>query len=340
MNDLIKVIENAGKQWVDARDLHERIEVGKDFSNWIKDRIKKYGFLEKEDFQKLDSPNLANQDGWGGDRRSVDYLLSLNMAKELCMVENNATGRAIRRYLIKLEEAWRDPDVVLKQAQKLGVIPAFAKKPQIDDRSFNYALWLYSIGAISQDDLNRFRLGADAKIDSSKLQLSPFHPKYNRYINGLVAFNQLKEADFPMSVFKLAKILNEPSHSRDLCPMRRTAKYETSFDYNRLSREECIEVIEKYFKDQNDFFLKNYETNNFLHCPDGRTLFPLLKQHEKTVEDSKELEAVFSWPQLSREVLGEVVKLYEAGKWNAAAVREYLFSGQPDPDAVLRIEHK
>lgn len=86
----------------DARDLHAGLGVGRDYTNWIKGRIKKYGFREGVDFEVVDSPNRANQ-GQGGDRRSIIYRLTLDTAKELAMVENNERGRLIRRYYIWLE---------------------------------------------------------------------------------------------------------------------------------------------------------------------------------------------------------------------------------------------
>lgn len=85
-----------------ARDLHAALDVGRDFSTWIKDRLAEYGFVEGEDFV-FDSPKRGNQTGRGGDRRSRDYHLSLDTAKELAIVENNDIGRRIRRYLIALE---------------------------------------------------------------------------------------------------------------------------------------------------------------------------------------------------------------------------------------------
>jgi len=75
------------RQAEDARDLHRALEVGKDFSTWIKDRIEEYGFIEGQDFVKFGSPKLGNQSGMksvrGGDRRSIDYHVSFDMAKEL-----------------------------------------------------------------------------------------------------------------------------------------------------------------------------------------------------------------------------------------------------------------
>ncbi|UTC65197.1 antA/AntB antirepressor family protein [Treponema sp. OMZ 788] len=112
MNELIKITEKDGDQLINARDLHESLQVGKDFSNWIKDRIEKYGFIEGEDFfkdSKSCSPNLASkiQNGWGGNNK-LEYFLTLDMAKELAMVENNEAGREIRRYLIKVEKKFRE----------------------------------------------------------------------------------------------------------------------------------------------------------------------------------------------------------------------------------------
>lgn len=89
-----------------ARDLHAGLAVGRDFSTWIKDRIAEYGFTEGEDFV-FDSPKRGNQTGRGGDRRTRDYHLTLNMAKELAMVENNDRGRQVRRYFIAVEKQSR-----------------------------------------------------------------------------------------------------------------------------------------------------------------------------------------------------------------------------------------
>ena len=76
-------------QTVNARDLHSWLEVGKFFANWIKDRITKYGFQENQDFICL--PSLASKQGRGG-HNQIDYFITLDMAKELSMVERNAKG--------------------------------------------------------------------------------------------------------------------------------------------------------------------------------------------------------------------------------------------------------
>ena len=90
-------------QTVNARELHQFLEVGKDFSSWIKDRIDKYNFVENQDF--VCSPVLVSE-GRGGQNR-IDYHVSLDMAKELSMVERNEKGKAARKYFIEIEKEYR-----------------------------------------------------------------------------------------------------------------------------------------------------------------------------------------------------------------------------------------
>lgn len=96
-------ISNEPTLLVNARDLHGFLEVGKDFSNWIRARLNEYGFVENLDYI-LFSPNLAKTLG----RRRKDYHLTLDTAKELAMVERNEKGRQIRRYFIECEKKLRN----------------------------------------------------------------------------------------------------------------------------------------------------------------------------------------------------------------------------------------
>lgn len=113
IRDLIPVeagnISGDAVQTVNARDLHAYLEVGKDFSTWIKDRIEQYNFVENQDF--VCSPILGSE-GRGGHNRK-DYHLTLDMAKELSMVERNQKGKEARQYFIECE----------RQAKKLQSPP-------------------------------------------------------------------------------------------------------------------------------------------------------------------------------------------------------------------------
>ncbi|MGE1057827.1 antA/AntB antirepressor family protein [Bacillus sp. GMa5/1] len=99
-NEMLPVYQNEnGEKFVNARELHEQMLVGKVFAAWIQDRIEKYGFIEREDF----FPVSEKTNG----RPKVEYWLTLDTAKEVAMVQNNEAGRAIRKYFIEVEKRFR-----------------------------------------------------------------------------------------------------------------------------------------------------------------------------------------------------------------------------------------
>ena len=109
----LKIITLDDTQCVSARDLHASLSIGRDFSTWIKERIEKYEFIEGKDF----SPKMGKSTGG---RPTVEYYLSLSMAKELAIVENNEKGRQIRQYLIKVEQAWTTPEMIMARALQVS----------------------------------------------------------------------------------------------------------------------------------------------------------------------------------------------------------------------------
>lgn len=119
MNPLIPISHlQVGREHVatiNARELHAFLEVGKDFATWIKDRIEQYGFLENQDFVTAPQNGGAVYKGGGHNRK--DYHLTLDMAKELAMVERNDKGKQARQYFIDCERrakaAQPDPMQVL-----------------------------------------------------------------------------------------------------------------------------------------------------------------------------------------------------------------------------------
>ena len=104
MNELIplcpQTINGVAVETVSARELHAFLESKQDFSTWIKNRIEKYEFVENQDFvvfhKKMENPN--------GGRPSHEYYVSVGMAKELAMVENNEKGKQARKYFIECEK--------------------------------------------------------------------------------------------------------------------------------------------------------------------------------------------------------------------------------------------
>ena len=95
-NGLIPIYENENRERsVNARELHHALESKRDFSNWISDRIEKYEFLENEDFSTI----LLKS---SGGRPKKEYMLKIDVAKELAMVENNQRGYKIDNVCYKV----------------------------------------------------------------------------------------------------------------------------------------------------------------------------------------------------------------------------------------------
>lgn len=110
--ELIKVTTNEqGQQLVDGRELHETLKVQQDFSDWIKKQLENVDAIENEDFTLLKGKS-------GGGRPSVDYILTLDTAKEICMVvgaaprtneETRQLSKVVRKYFIQCEKALHNP---------------------------------------------------------------------------------------------------------------------------------------------------------------------------------------------------------------------------------------
>lgn len=113
MEQLIKIKEENGKRAVNARDLYHFLRVRRDFSTWIKERINQYGFVEDQDYQKLcfdyQGNKLIIRHNKNGESDNqyvskIEYALSIDMAKELSMIENTERGRQARKYFIACEK--------------------------------------------------------------------------------------------------------------------------------------------------------------------------------------------------------------------------------------------
>lgn len=105
MDELIKITEHDGRRAVNARELHQFLESKQDFSTWIKSRVEKYEFVEGQDFCSF---HKIMERETGATTR-IEYALSIDMAKELSMVENNEKGRLARKYFIECEKKANTP---------------------------------------------------------------------------------------------------------------------------------------------------------------------------------------------------------------------------------------
>lgn len=112
MNEIIKVNYESDRPTVLARDLHQFLEIGSEFSHWFK-RMCEYGFSEGTDF----SPFLTES---SGGRPAQDAQLTIDMAKEICMLQRNERGKQARQYFIQLEKDWNSPEKVMARALQIA----------------------------------------------------------------------------------------------------------------------------------------------------------------------------------------------------------------------------
>ncbi|WP_334469859.1 antA/AntB antirepressor family protein [Arsenophonus sp. PmNCSU2021_1] len=111
-------------QTLNARDLHAFFDIGKDFTTWIKDRIKQYGFAENIDFIVFTN---SGENPFGG-RPAKEYHISLDMAKELSMVERNEKGKQARQYFIECERRILQPQTLLPTTKELALMVVRAEE--------------------------------------------------------------------------------------------------------------------------------------------------------------------------------------------------------------------
>ncbi len=115
MNDLIKICYENDHPTVLGRDLHKFLEIETPYTQWF-DRMLGYGFSENADFigfsQKSDKPQ--------GGRPMQDHQITIDMAKELCMIQRTERGKQARLYFLDLEKAWNTPEQVMARALKLA----------------------------------------------------------------------------------------------------------------------------------------------------------------------------------------------------------------------------
>ena len=115
MNVLIPINYDGEQPTVSARALYTGLEIKSNFTTWF-GRMCEYGFTEL-DYKKC-FPNLES--GCNGGQNMVDYLISVDMAKQICMIQRSEKGRLYRQYFIDLEKAWNTPEQIMARALKVA----------------------------------------------------------------------------------------------------------------------------------------------------------------------------------------------------------------------------
>ena len=158
---VVEIIEHDGKQAVNARELHQKLGSKQQFANWIRNRIEKYGFVENQDFCSFNKVIKREN----GATTVTEYALSLDMAKELCMVENNEKGRMIRKYFIEVEKKARTQNpFAIPQTYSEALLLAANQAKQIEKQQL----------ALEQKKIENNKLVADGKRkDATIVRMKP-----------------------------------------------------------------------------------------------------------------------------------------------------------------------
>lgn len=114
--DLIRINYDSEVPTVSARQLHEGLEINTRFNDWYK-RMCEYGFAENVDYQAITQKRVTAQ---GNETTFMDYKISIDMAKQICMIQRTEKGKQYRQYFIDLEKAWNTPEQVMARALKIA----------------------------------------------------------------------------------------------------------------------------------------------------------------------------------------------------------------------------
>lgn len=117
MNEIIKINKDGSdRPTVLGRELHKALEIKTPYKKWF-DRMTEYGFAENSDFVTM-VKNVRRADGTEMPQGEHDHQLTLDMAKELCMIQRSEIGRKCRQYFIEVEKQWNSPEAVMDRALK------------------------------------------------------------------------------------------------------------------------------------------------------------------------------------------------------------------------------
>ncbi len=113
-SELIKVTVQNDQQLVSARELYKGLEIKTRFSLWVKQNFD--DFEQGMDFTSVVTTTEVQNNGGIQQRALQDYALTIDMAKQLCLLSRTKKGKEYREYLIQVEKNWNNPDMIVQRA--------------------------------------------------------------------------------------------------------------------------------------------------------------------------------------------------------------------------------
>ena len=174
---IIPIYENETKEkLINARELHKALKCNTRFADWIKRRIKQYEFIENKEFICFLNFEKANK---YGNKTTKEYFLTIDTAKELCMVENNEIGKQIRHYFIDIEDRYRE--IITNTKSVLDFITISINQIQENTKDIN----------IIKKDLHELKSSIDIKIQNNYCLSSDIAEQLNLYSENKIPHSNL-----------------------------------------------------------------------------------------------------------------------------------------------------
>ncbi|MDH5099782.1 phage antirepressor KilAC domain-containing protein [Lactobacillus kefiranofaciens] len=235
MNSLINIQVKNNQQLVSARDLHKGLGLTTRFSKWVGQNFD--GFEENQDFTSVTTVTVVAN----GARKPIqDYLLTIDMAKELCMMSKTERGKKVRKYFIQVEKNWNSPDMIMQRA--LSISKQRIEALQNENAAMKPKALFADAVATSKSDI---LIGQLAKI----LRQNGYETGQNRLFKWLrehhylcskgVRYNQPTQKAMELGLFKVKErtVNNPDGSSRITVTTKVTGKGQQYFINRFLSSE-------------------------------------------------------------------------------------------------------
>ena len=247
MNELIKINYDSERPTVNGRELHEALKVKTAYKDWFP-RMCEYGFSEGIDFSSFLSES-------SGGRPAVNHQLTINIAKELCMIQRNEVGKKFRRYFIEVEEAWNSPEAIMARALHIANRELKALQSENAELEETVAIQSQQIAEMqpkasyydlvlnSKDTVSATVIGKDYGWSAKKLN-NYLHEKGVQYKQGKIWLLYQKYAEMGYTSTKTHSYLGDKGETHTAVHTYWTQKGRL-FIYDLLKNDGILPIIER-----------------------------------------------------------------------------------------------